>query len=116
MPTKEEVLEKIGPVKVKHLPAFLTACEPVATACMAGDFAKAIVENADNVIQAVALGAGIDREWLDDQGADVLVELAAKVVEVNIDFFVRTLLPKIAAAADAIDAKIPAGGMDGSAV
>lgn len=115
MPTKEEILEKIGPVKVKHLPLFFEVCEPVAAALMAGDIARALVQNADNVIEAVALGADVDRGWLDDQGSDVLVELLVAVMEANIDFFVKTLLPKIEAAAGAIEGMISAGGTGGSA-
>ncbi|NCC91691.1 MAG: hypothetical protein EOM10_00175 [Opitutae bacterium] len=114
MPTVDEILAAIRPVKVRHLPAFLTACEPMAACLMAGDVAGAFVQHADNLITAVALGADVDRAWLEDQTADVLIDLAAQVMEVNIDFFVQTLLPKIAEAASRIEAVMPAGGTNGS--
>ena len=105
----------ITPVKVRHLPAFLRACEPIASALMAGDIHSALLHHADDLITATALGADVDRAWLEDQTADVLVDLAAQVIEVNIDFFVQTLLPRINAAADRIEAAMPHGGTSGSA-
>ena len=104
----------ITPVKVRHLPAFLRACEPLATAIMAGDIQTALINHADDLITATALGADVDRAWLEDQTAEVLIDLAAQVIEVNIDFFVQTLLPRLNAAADRIEAALPAGGMTGS--
>ena len=105
----------ITPVKVRHLPAFLKACEPIATALMAGDITAALLHHADDLITATALGADVDRAWLEDQTAEVLIDLAAQVIEVNVDFFVKTLLPRINAAADRIANALPAGGMTGSA-
>lgn len=113
MPTVDEILAAIRPVKVRHLPAFLAACEPLAARLMAGDIAGAFVQHADNLIDATALGADVDRVWLDDQDATALMELAFKVVEVNADFFARTLLPKIADVAGKIEAAMPAGGTNG---
>ncbi|MDY0274800.1 MAG: hypothetical protein RBR42_05080 [Desulfomicrobium sp.] len=97
--------KEIRPVKVKDLPRFLKACEPIADAFMAGDIKAAIMQHADNVIEATAIGAGIEREWLGEQELDVLVELTAKVIEVNIDFFVQTLLPKIQAVGESLGEK-----------
>lgn len=105
----------ITPVKVRHLPAFLRACEPIASALMAGDLQSALLHHADDLITATALGADVDRAWLEDQTAEVLIDLAAQVIEVNIDFFVQTLLPRINAAADRISAAMPGGGTSGSA-
>lgn len=105
----------ITPVKVRHLPAFLRACEPIASALMVGDLQSALLHHADDLITATALGADVDRSWLEDQTAEVLVDLAAQIIEVNIDFFVQTLLPRINAAADRISSALPAGGTSGSA-
>ena len=105
----------ITPVKVRNLPAFLRACEPIASALMAGDLQSALLHHADDLITATALGADVDRAWLEDQTAEVLIDLAAQVIEVNIDFFVQTLLPRLNAAADRIESALPAGGMTGSA-
>ena len=104
----------ITPVKVRHLPAFLRACETIASALMAGDVHSALLHHADDLITATALGADVERSWLEDQTAEVLVDLAAQVIEVNVDFFVQTLLPRINAAADRISAAMPDGGTSGS--
>lgn len=105
----------VTPVKVRHLPAFLRACEPIASALMAGDLQSALLHNADDLITATAVGADVERAWLEDQTAEVLIDLAAQVIEVNVDFFVQALLPRINAAADRISAAMPGGGTSGSA-
>lgn len=104
----------IEPVRVGELPRFLAAVEPIARDVAAGDLAGALMRNADALIEATAVGARVERAWLEQQTADVLVELAASVVEANADFFVRQVLPRINAAADRI-ARIASGGMSGSA-
>lgn len=103
------------PIKVKDLPAFLAAIEPVARELADGDILAALARHADRVIEATAIGAGVDRAWLEAQDADVLVDLAAKVVEVNADFFVRRVIPRITAAAEKLAAiKTASGGTSGS--
>lgn len=105
----------IEPVKVKDLPAFLAAIEPVARELMAGDLLSALAKHADGVIAATAIGAGVDRAWLEEQSPDVLVDLAARVLEVNADFFARHVLPRIQAAADKLAAmQTASGGTNGS--
>ena len=97
----------VTPVKVKNLPAFLAAIEPVVrqlSASSAGatgakdDLLLALATHAPNVITATAVGAGVDEAWLGDQTTDVLVDLALAVLEVNMDFFVQVLLPRVTAA------------------
>jgi hypothetical protein len=65
------------------------------------------------VIEATAIGAGVERAWLEDQTPDVLAELAAKVLEVNTGFFVQRVLPVIQGAADRL-AQTASGGTSGS--
>lgn len=95
----------ITPVKVKNLPAFLAAIEPVVrqlgrktSASAKEDLLAALSTHAPNVITATAVGAGVDEAWLGDQTTDVLVDLALAVLEVNMDFFVQVLLPRLTAA------------------
>jgi len=103
----------VTPIKVRDLPRFLKAIEPIAAELAAGDIAGALMRHADAVIEATAIGAGVDRAWLEDQTPDVLAELAAKVLEVNADFFVRRVLPVIQGAADRL-AQTASGGTSGS--
>ncbi len=101
------------PVKVKDLPRFLAAIEPIARELAEGDILAALAKHAGHLIEATAIGAGVERAWLDEQTPDVLVELSAKVIEVNADFFVQKVLPAMQAAAGTL-ARIASGGTSGS--
>ena len=103
----------MGPIKVKDLPAFLAAIEPIAQEIARGDILAALAKHADRVIEATAIGAGVERAWLEEQTPDVLVDLAAQVMEVNADFFARAVMPRIAQAAERIASTL-SGGMSGS--
>lgn len=92
----------IQPVKVRDLPAFLAAVEPVARELAAGDVLAALARHTDRVITAAAIGAGVERAWLEEQDADALVEIVAAVIEVNADFFARRVGPAIEQAASRI--------------
>jgi hypothetical protein len=106
----------ITPIKVRDLPRFLKAIEPIATELAAGDIVGAFMRHADAVIEATAIGAGVERAWLDDQTPDVLVELAARVLEVNAGFFVSRVQPAIQGAADRLTQSVQtaSGGTSGS--
>jgi len=103
----------IEPIKVRDLPRFLRAVEPIAAELAAGDIAGALMRHADAVIEATAIGAGCERAWLEDQTPDVLAELAARVLEVNADFFVRRVLPIVTAASERLT-QTASGGTSGS--
>lgn len=99
----------VSPLKVKDLPAFLAAIEPIARELAQGDILAALARHADAVIAATAIGAGVQRAWLEEQDAGVLVDLASQVMEVNADFFARRVLPRLTAAAETL-ARIGSGG------
>lgn len=100
----------VRPVRVKHLPAFLAAIEPLARELAAGDVYAALAHNAEALVAALALGAEVERAWLDEQDAETLVELAGAVLEVNADFFVQTLLPRATAVAERLAGRLTAAG------
>jgi len=106
----------VNPVKVRDLPRFLKAIEPMAAELAAGDIAAALMRHADAVIEATAIGAAVERAWLEDQTPDVLAELAARVLEVNADFFFRRVLPAIQGAAHRLTQSVQtaSGGTSGS--
>ncbi len=93
----KEILNNISPVRVGDLPAFLQTITPLFDAFGDADeiteknIMPVLASNADNFIEAVRLGSRVDRAWLNDQDASVLVELAARVLEVNADFFGQTM-------------------------
>ncbi len=96
---KEEILKNIRPVKIGKLPAFLKAIEPLFDFVTDKDFSKEfdsnfirhLAEYIEPLIEAVCIGSGADRKWLEEQDAQVLVELTAKIIEVNVDFFAGVL-------------------------
>ncbi len=107
----------ITPVTVGDLPAFFAAIEPIAAEVASGDILGALMRHADAVIAATAIGARVDRAWLEAQTPDVLVDLAAQVLEANADFFVHRVLPRLEAAAErlaAMQAATGSGGTSGS--
>src|SRR5579885_391434 len=69
----------IKPLKVGQMPAFLRAISPVMQQLTASE------------IDWLALFG----ERGDDLAADEAILLAAKVIEVNADFFARTVIPKL---------------------
>jgi hypothetical protein len=109
-------MHDIQPIKVRDLPRFLKAIEPMAAELAAGDISGALIRNIDAVIEATAIGAGVERAWLEDQTPDVLADLAAKVLEVNAGFFVLRVLPVIQGAADRLTQSVQteSGGTSGS--
>lgn len=100
---------EVSPLRVRDLPAFLRDCEPLVAAIAAGDLRSALMHHADALITVTAIGAGVDRAWLEEQTPDVLIDLAAQVVEANVDFFVRSILPRIQDAALRVTAAIDGG-------
>ena len=52
-------------------------------------------ERGDDLLSAIAIAVGKPRQWVDDLAADEAILLAAKVIEVNADFFTRTVMPKL---------------------
>jgi hypothetical protein len=91
----------------------LKAIEPVVKELAAGDVLGALMRHADAVIAATAIGAKVDRAWLEQQMPDVLVDLASQVIEANADFFVSRVLLVINQAAERL-ARIASGGTSGS--
>lgn len=105
---------EIGPVRVKDLPAFIAAVEPFVREAMDGDIFAALAKNADKVIEATAIGSGVKRSVLDEATTDVLVELAARVIEVNADFFAQRVLPAVTTAVERMGQTFGSLSMTGS--
>jgi hypothetical protein len=76
----------------------LRACQPVLAELASGDVVAALMNNAEAVLLAAAIGARIQRERLDDMELDEVLNLAAAVIDVNADFFARRVSPAMTAA------------------
>lgn len=85
---------EVSPLRVRELPAFLAAVKPIAAELSAGvELVDLLADQAEAIIAAVAIGARVERAWLDELLPDDLVALAGAVLEVNADFFARRVLP-----------------------
>lgn len=101
----------VSPIKVRDLPAFLSAIEPIVQDLADGNILGAIAKHADNLLSAVVIATGVERAWLDDQEMDVLIDLVADIIEVNKGFFSRGL-PRLTQALQ--NAETSFGGIHGS--
>lgn len=108
----------ILPLKVGRLPDFLRAITPTLQQLNTPqiDWLGLFIEHGDDLLQAVAIAVGKPRTWVDDLAADEAILLAAKVVEVNADFFTRTVLPRLNVLIDQVArGPAPSGSMPSSA-
>jgi hypothetical protein len=87
----------ISPLKVGQLPAFLRCISPMIGQLNAPqiDWLTLLGEHGDDLLSAIAIAVKKPREWVDGLAADEALLLAAKVMEVNADFFTRTVIPKL---------------------
>lgn len=87
----------IMPLKVGQMPAFLRAITPVMNHLNRSeiDWIALFGERGDDLLSAIAIAVKKPRSWVDDLAADEAIVLAAKVIEVNADFFTQTVMPKL---------------------
>ena len=87
----------IKPLKVGQMPAFLRAITPVMQQIGGDgiDWLALFGERGDDLLTAVSIAVGKPRVWVDELAADEAILLAAKVIEVNADFFTRTVMPRL---------------------
>ncbi len=87
----------IKPLKVGQMPGFLRAISPVMQQLTRSeiDWLALFGERGDDLLSAIAIAVGKSRAWVDELAADEAILLAAKVIEVNADFFTRTVIPKL---------------------
>ena len=87
----------IKPLKVGQMPSFLRAISPVMQqmASTEIDWLGLFGERGDDLLSAIAIAVAKPRARVDELAADEAILLAAKVIEVNADFFTRTVIPKL---------------------
>jgi hypothetical protein len=112
--------EEIKPIKTRELPKLFKAIKPILADLQSlfrtlpsssEEAAKAFImrylmDGSDQLveclIQATAIAARKDRDWVDELDLDELVFLIGKLVEVNGDFLARAVLPKFADAMEVV--------------
>lgn len=90
----------LSPLKVGEVPAFARAVQPIAASLSASpDWLALLADHGEAVIAAVAIAARRPVDWVAGLDLDEAVQLAESVFEVNADFFIRRLLPRVTQAA-----------------
>jgi hypothetical protein len=102
-----ELLE-VGPLTVDQLPHIIRSARPVVDAVLEMgdvaeaellDFALGLIENHTPALtEAVAIAIGRPREFVGKAPLEDFTRLSLEVFEVNRDFFVQTLGPRLARA------------------
>lgn len=87
----------IKPLKVGQMPAFLRAVSPVMQHLTGPeiDWLLLFGEHGEDLLTAIGIAVSKPRTWVDELAADEAILLAAKVIEVNADFFTRTVIPRL---------------------
>lgn len=86
----------ISPLVVGELPAMLKAVRPFAEQLTGEpDWLALLCDYGDALLAALALASRQPREWVNALALDDAITLAAAVFEVNADFFVRRVAPKV---------------------
>ena len=87
----------ILPLKVGQMPAFLRAVSPMLQQLSTSDidWLALLGAHGEALLSAIAIAVGKPRAWVDDLAADEAIVLAAKVIEVNADFFTLQVIPKL---------------------
>lgn len=85
----------VSPLKVRQLPVVLRAVRPILGALSErldmDSIIGAYVENAEGVNQALAVLSDMTASEIDELSLDDAIELLGAAIEVNRDFFTRTL-------------------------
>ena len=99
----------LTPLKVSELSAFSRAVAPVIGAFEDGslDLFGLIANHTETVVTAVSIAVREPREWINVLTVGELVLLAAKVIEVNADFFTRGVMPSVTPALGTLGALTP---------
>jgi hypothetical protein len=98
----------ITPIKVGELPAFARAVQPVAAQLSASpNWLALLADHGEAVIDAVAIAARRPREWVQALALDEAVLLAEAIFEVNADFFLQRVQPRLTQALARLGQRMP---------
>jgi len=87
----------LTPLKVGQIPAFLREIGPVLQHLRGDtiDWFNLFAAHGESLLAAIAIATKKPPGWIDALDADEALVLAAKVIEINADFFTRTVLPRL---------------------
>lgn len=96
----------ISPLVVGELPAMLKAVRPFAEQLTGEpDWLALLCDHGDALLAALALASRQPRDWVDALALDDAITLASAVFEVNADFFVRRVVPKVSNLAQSLNSQ-----------
>lgn len=110
MSTGEVLL--ISEITIKELPKFAKLVKGLIPKDLDLDkidtatIVEMALEDMDSLIELVSVSAKLKRDKLDTLGLDDLVLLASAVIEVNVDFFIKKVMPMIGKASKRIEEKL----------
>lgn len=83
------------PLVMRQIPGFLTKIAAPWTLIMAEEYLAALMQFPEEIRDAISIATGADADWLDNLRPDDFLDLTKTVLEVNLDFFARRVLPKV---------------------
>ena len=96
----------VRPLTVGQLPGFGRAVTPIMPLLLSGQIVPALMADPEAFFEAVAISTGLPTDELKALDPAHFIPLAQAVIEVNVDFFDRRLLPAARAAEQAILARM----------
>lgn len=64
------------------------------------------LDHTEEILDVIKLATGKDAAWCDELGMDNVLDLLGAIIEVNLDFFSRLLVPKVKAMSERIAAGV----------
>lgn len=93
----------LTPLVLGELPAFARAIQPFTTELAAEpDWLRLLGSHGEAMIEAMAIASRQPREWIAGLALDEAISLAQALFEVNADFFIRRVVPKVGEAVSRI--------------
>lgn len=70
---------------------------------------KVLAEDFDGILKAINISTGLENDFLNSLNTDALVFLATEVLEVNLDFFMKKIKPRIEGLAKSLEKSTKTG-------
>ncbi len=97
----------LTPLVLGELPAFARAIQPFTTElAVEPDWLRLLGSYGEAMIEAMAIASRQPREWIAGLALDEAICLAQALFEVNADFFIRRVVPKVGEAVSRIGTQL----------
>ena len=97
----------LTPLVLGELPAFARAIQPFTTElAVEPDWLRLLGSHGESMIEAMAIASRQPRAWIANLALDEAICLAQALFEVNADFFIRRVVPKVGEAVSRIGTQL----------